>query len=81
MALQYLVDLITPYSPPRPLRSSESNLVVVPKCRVRYGERSFSCAGPVLWNALPHFIKSSQSPSVFKQKNKIQLFKEAYGIC
>ena len=80
MAPQYLEELCTEYHPTRTLRSSQSNLLVVPKCRVKYGERSFSYAGPKLWNALPGDIRDSTSLTDFKQRLKTFLFKFAYEV-
>ena len=50
----YIASLITPYVPRRALRSADRALLVVPRYNLeRYGRRSFSRAGPILWNALP----------------------------
>ena len=51
LAPAYVSTLITPYDPRRALRSTGSALLCVPRHNLeRYGRRSFSCAGPVLWN-------------------------------
>ena len=58
MAPAYLSTLITPYEPRRALRSTDSALLCVPRHKLeRYGRRSFSCAGPVLWNSLPEDMR------------------------
>ena len=75
---EYLSELIIPYNPPRELRSKSSNLLCVPKCRVKYGERAFSHAGPSLWNTLPSSIRNASSLAIFKKKLKTHLFTEAY---
>ena len=42
------------------LRSDTTSNLVVPRCRLStYGTRAFSVAGPVCWNALPDYLKSS----------------------
>ena len=49
----YIASLITPYVSRRALRSADRALLVVPRHNLeRYGRRSFSRAGPTLWNAL-----------------------------
>ena len=52
---QNLPDLIVKHSPVISLRSSQDhNLLVEPKyTRERFGAKSFSVAGPRLWNGLP----------------------------
>ena len=49
----YIYDLIAPYIPPRSLRSSNKNLLIVPDIRSEMGRRSFSFASPSIWNSLP----------------------------
>ena len=75
----YLSELITPYHPTRELRSGFSNLVCVKKCRLKYGERAFSYAGPTLWNSLLLDIRNVDSFSIFKKKLKTFLFLKAYN--
>jgi hypothetical protein len=72
----YLKELLTPYQPSRVLRSTASNLLVVPKTRMKtYGDRAFSVAGPKLWNSLPCSIKNCTSVSAFKKALKTHLFR------
>ena len=52
----YIFDLIAPYSPPRSLRSSNKNLLIVPDIRSEMGRRSFFFAAPAIWNSLPQHI-------------------------
>ena len=71
LAATYLSELFTVYQPSRCLRSENSNLLVVPKCRTKlYGERAFAVAAPTLWNKLPSEIKNSASVSTFKTSLK-----------
>ena len=50
----YLTDLITHQSvSSRSLRSTDSNLLFVPRTFSAFGDRCFSVCGPRLWNALP----------------------------
>ena len=43
-----------------------------------YGDRSFSIAGPTLWNKLPSDIRLFESVDIFKQKLKTHFFKQAF---
>lgn len=60
--------------------SSKGYLASVPPAgNVRYSDRSFAVAGPVLWNALPDDIRSVKCVTSFKVKLKTFLFKKYYG--
>ena len=54
-------------------------LYVLPRSRLRYGDRRFSVAAPRLWNALPESVKNAPSIVVFKKLLKTHLFRSAYG--
>ena len=80
LAAAYLTDLVVPYVPTRSLRSAEQNLLVVKRYNLeRYGRRSFSVAGPSLWNALPSAVRNSMSLSAFRSSLKTQPFLR--GVC
>ena len=50
-------------------------ILCVPSVKTKtFGQRSFSYAGPVIWNKLPYDIRSSQSKTSFKQALKTHLF-------
>ena len=49
----YLRDVLVPYTPSRNLRSSSSNLLVVPRIESVFQSRAFSYVAPHLWNSLP----------------------------
>ena len=66
----YLSELVKPYAPARPLRSSDSNLLCVPRLKSKAGLRSFSYAAPSLWNSLPPHIRFSSSLSAFRSSLK-----------
>ena len=53
---QYLSDLLKHYTPARQLRSaSNTQTFITPRVNTEtFGERSFSYAGPSVWNNLPH---------------------------
>ena len=75
----YLTNLIT-HQPflSRSLRSTESNLLFVPRTFSAFGDRCFSVPGPRLWNALPQHIKDAESTNQFKVLLKTHFFKQAY---
>ncbi|KAG1928623.1 hypothetical protein F2P79_023546, partial [Pimephales promelas] len=81
LAPQYIIDLLHSYTPSRSLRSSDKNLLVVPKSRLKtFGDRAFCVSAPSLWNKLPHEICSASSLSTFKNQLKTHLFTEAFGL-
>ena len=79
MAPTYMQELLQSYIPQRSLRSSSKSLLCVPKTRVSYGNRAFSVAAPVLWNALPLSLKSIDSLETFKTHLKTHLFNTAFS--
>ena len=60
----YLASMLTPYEPPRQLRSSATGLLVVPPHRIDIASRRFSCAAPR--NTLPLAVRSAPSLRTFK---------------
>ena len=81
MAPGYLMELLTPYRPPRTLRSSQENLLVVPKSKLKtYGDRSFCAAAPKAWNNLPISIRSCQTLGAFKSSLKTYLFGKYFKV-
>ena len=81
LAPAYVSTLITSYEPRRALRSAGSALLRVPRHNLeRYGRRSFSCAGPVLWNSRPEGMRLAESLNSFKSHLKTHYFKLAYNL-
>ena len=77
----YLSTPLTVYKPARSLRSSAAKNLSVPKSRTTtYGDRSFACACPKLWNQLPQHIKLSETLESFKSRLKTHLFKIACDV-
>ena len=70
----YLADLIYPHQPSRQLRSSNTNLLVVPDIRSALGRRSFSFSAPTVWNSLPVALRSSTNLQSFCKMLKTHLF-------
>ena len=77
----YIASLITPYVPRRALRSADRALLVVPRHNLeRYGRRSFSRAGPTLWNARHEDLRSTVCMNKFKTHLKTYYFKIAFNV-
>ena len=75
----YIKDMISNYTPTRLLRSSTKQLLDEPTVQLRnYGERTFSFAGPDMWNSLPHKLKTAPSLECFKTLLKTHLFVRYY---
>jgi len=71
----YLTTLVQKKPERRSLRSSQQNLLFVPRSKlVTCGDRTFAKAAPVLWNALPMEIRHIDSLDVFKSSLKTLLF-------
>jgi len=81
-APQYLSEKlvrVADISSRRRLRSSSTSQLMVPRYRLStVGSRSFSVAGPTIWNRLPTDITSSSCLSEFKRKLKTHLFRLSY---
>ncbi len=76
---EYLRELLDPVQHQRSLRSSEKNLLKIPKFKLKSGgKRSFSFAAPTIWNSLPNELKSMGLAS-FKKNLKTFLFRKAYN--
>ena len=81
LAPSYLSNLLHPKEPSMNLRSSNSNILAIPKSKKpngfftrTMGDRAFSVYGPTEWNKLPEEIKSSSSLNLFKKSLKTYLF-------
>lgn len=75
-APQYLSDLISrPPSSRYHLRSrNDQTLLAIPRTNTKAAERSFSYAGPAVWNTLPQHIRLCNKEETFKKTLKTQLF-------
>jgi exonuclease III len=74
----YLQELLTITSRDRSLRSNTQCMLLAPRTRTSYGDRSFSHGAPELWNSLPFYIKTCTSVHSFKHQLKTYLFNLAY---
>ena len=78
LAPPYLDNLLEWYTPGRSLRSSDSFLLSCHRSNNSYGSRSFCNYAPVLWNALPLELRSSQSFVQFRRSLKTFLFTQYF---
>lgn len=74
----YLFDVLTPYFPPRDLRSSNRLLLTVPTSKTVIGSRSFSHSAPIIWNALPLYLRDCNTFLSFRKKLKTLFFNNAF---
>jgi len=70
----YLSHLLTPYAPSRNLRSSDKNLLTIPRVKSSFGRRAFSFSAPTVWNSLPLSLRTCDSISAFRSKLKTHFF-------
>ncbi len=79
LAPQYLSELLSHYSPSRPLRSQNSGHLIIPRIsKSTAGGRSFSYLAPKLWNNLPNSVREADTLCQFKSRLKTHLFNLAY---
>ncbi|XP_059207040.1 uncharacterized protein LOC131986205 [Centropristis striata] len=75
----YMLDLLPLYEASRPIRSSGTGLLRVPRTRTKRGEAAFSYYAPHLGNKLPVDLRSAEKYSSFKSGLKTLLFTAAYS--
>ncbi len=79
LAPQYLSELLSHYSLPRPLHSQNSGHLIIPRIsKSTAGGRSFSYLAPKLWNNLPNTVREADTLCQFKSRLKTHLFNLAY---
>ena len=81
-APEYLTDLLHVSSSQRYLRSSTASFKLIEHKTTHstFADRSFSCYGPKVWNALPEEIRSAPSIDTFKKLLKQHLFRMAHNL-
>ena len=62
-----LRSLLTPYAPPRSLRSSDKCILTQPRTSTSIGKRAFNVCAPAVWNSIPLHIRLSPSLASFKR--------------
>jgi len=71
----YLLDSFISYKPARTLRSSSSDLLIVPhRVKTVTASRAIRVAAPTIWSSLHDFVKVADSFNVFKRCLKYHLF-------
>ena len=75
--LSYLLELMEDYKPWRSLRSSQKQLLNIPRCRTKIASRAFSVAAPSVWNSIDIEIRQSDSVACFKRKLKSRFFESS----
>jgi len=78
-APMYLQELITPYEPPRDLRSASEVILQVSMPRTETGRRAFRFAASDIWNKLPAPLRNCKSYDVFKKELKTCMFIKAFN--
>ena len=73
----YVSEMLTPYTPARTLRYTNTSMLTVLTTHTKHGDRAFSGAIPRLWSEL-HIHKNCPSTSTFNQSVNIYLFNRAY---
>lgn len=79
-APEYLSNLLSMYEPPRALRKRKHLQLQTKDTRTKSGDRSFSAAGPVVWNGLPTYVKEARTERVFRARLKTFLFENAFIV-
>ena len=80
LAPAYLCKRFT-LKPKRGFRSDNKLVLDIPLTKLKlktYGDRSFSIAGPTLWNKLPSDVMLPESVDIFNNKLKNHFFKQAF---
>ena len=75
----YLSNLISMYEPRRFLRSADAQLLQTPRVRNVIESWAFRSASLMIWNALPHDLRSSQALLTFRHKLKTFYFTLAFN--
>lgn len=80
LAPGYIEDLVVRHAPSRRLRSTDANLLNVPRTKSRYGDRTFTNSSAKLWNSIPSHMRTISNLDTFKRSLKTYLFKQEYGL-
>ena len=74
----YLFNYLVPLQNSRLLRSSNTNMLTVPRFRTKWGSRAFAVADPSTWNSLPVNLRTASTVTSFKKMLKTFLFDSAF---
>jgi hypothetical protein len=79
----YLFELLHFNQPARQLRSSinVANKLFIPRTSIRFADRAFSHAAPVIWNSLPARLTTdlSRDISVFRRELKTHFYRQSFA--
>ncbi len=82
LAPTYLSELLIEHQSGRTLRSTNQNLLKIPRTKLsQKGDRAFAAVAPKFWNSLPLHVKNVDSVHVFKVQLKTYLFAMVYPSC
>ena len=76
----YIRNMLQPSRKVRTLRSSDLDLLNIPRVRTAVGSRAFSVAAPRLWNELPLEIRSAKTQISFRKKLKTYFFVRIFRL-
>ena len=68
-------NYLIPLQNSRLLRSSNTNILTVPRFRTKWGSRAFAVAAPSTWNSLPGNLRTASTVTSFKKMLKTFLFR------
>jgi hypothetical protein len=71
---KYITDILPLNKPSRPLRSSETNLLMVPRVNTKHGKAGFSYYATNSWNKVPQDLRLVPTPTTFKIRLKTAMF-------
>ena len=66
----YLFNYLVPLQNSRLLRSSNTNMLTVPRFRTKWGSRAFAVAAPSTWNSPPANLGTASTVTSFKKMLK-----------
>ena len=75
---KYLTDMLPLHKPSRTLRSSETNLLIIPRVNTKHGKAGFSYYATNSWNKLPEDLRLAPTLSTFKTRLKTFMFAIAF---
>jgi len=58
------------------MKLKQNDEMLVPRCRLKFGERAFSIAAPKAWNSL----RATVNTGTFEKKLNTCLFRKLYSI-
>ena len=61
------------------LRSADNTDYIIPRLRIKFGERCFAYAGPCVWNELPSDLRGIKCTQTFKCHFKTFLFLKSFS--